>query len=289
MGRRLIQRLAAEGAEIVLVSRQSRIPGLPVGVQVAPWEHLETVLAGAGSIINLAGEGIADARWTPDRKQLLRSSRIDATTRLVEAIGRAAPRPVALVNASAIGIYDVRAESPVDEGSALGTGFLPDLCRDWEAAADAASVLGVRVVKLRIGVVLAREGGALPKMAAPVKLFLGAPLGHGSQGLSWIHIEDLVELLLRAAGDPAWEGAMNATAPESLPNAAFTRILGEALRRPIFPVPGWITAAAVKVLAGEMGKELLLSGAYVQPRRALEKGFAFRFPTAESALKNLLT
>lgn len=289
VGRQLIKRFAAEGADVVLLSRREAILGLPMGVRTASWRNLEDTLAGAHAVINLAGEGIADARWTPERKNLLRSSRIETTASLVAALGLASTRSAALVNASAIGIYGAGAEARLDDDSPPGTGFLPDLCREWELTADAAIPMGIRVVKLRIGVVLAREGGALPKMAAPVKFFLGAPLGHGRQGISWIHIEDLVSMILQAARDPSWEGAMNATAPEPLSNEVFTRTLGRVLRRPVFPVPAWMTSTAVKLLAGEVAEDLLLSGAYVLPKRAQERGFQFRFPSAEAALRDLLS
>ena len=289
VGQRLIQRLAGEKADVVLLSRREAIPGLPEGVQMASWGNLEEALSGAQAVINLAGEGIADARWTPARKEILRSSRIETTASLVAALGQASRQPAALVNASAIGIYGAGAEAWLDEDSPPGTGFLPDLCRDWERTADAAIPLGIRVVKLRIGVVLGREGGALPKMAAPVKFFLGAPLGHGRQGISWIHIEDLVSMILQAAQDPSWEGAMNATAPEPLSNEAFTRTLGRVLRRPVFPVPAWMTSTVVKLLAGEVAEDLLLSGALVLPKRAQERGFVFRFPSAEAARRDLLS
>lgn len=288
VGRRLLARLAAQGDEVVLLSRRTRVEGLPAGVRTAPWEDLDQVLPGAAAVVNLAGEGIAERRWTPARKALLLASRVDTTARIVAALGRAEPRPPVLVNASAIGIYDPRAPAPVDEDSPAGDGFLPEVCRAWEAAAEAATALGTRVVRLRIGVVLAREGGALPKMAAPVRAFLGAPLGHGRQGVSWIHIDDLVDLVLQALRDPAWVGAVNATAPEPLANAAFTALLGRVLHRPVLPVPGWLTAAAVRAVAGEVADALLLAGPFVLPRRAQAQGFPFRYPGAEAALADLL-
>jgi nucleoside-diphosphate-sugar epimerase len=145
--------------------------------------------------------------------------------------------PRVLVNAGAVGIYGAMDDRPVDEGRAPGEGFLPQVCRQWEAAAEAASASGVRVVRLRLGVVLARDGGALPRMALPVRLFLGTRLGQGRQGLSWIHVDDLVRLILEAAANPACRGPVNATAPRPVSNETFTRTLAQRLRRPLLPVP----------------------------------------------------
>jgi hypothetical protein len=193
-----------------------------------------------------------------------------------------------LVNASATGFYGGRDEGPVDEASGPGTGFLPEVCRAWEAEADRAAALGLRVVKVRIGIVLAREGGALVPMARAARWGQGAKLGHGRQGFPWIHIEDLVSVFLRAAWDPALEGPVNAVAPEALGNEAFTRALCRALRRPYLALaPGWATALAVRALKGEMARELLLQGAFVRPRKLEAAGFTFRFPAADGALEDL--
>jgi hypothetical protein len=261
---------------------------LPAGARLHDWADLPAVMEGADAIINLAGEGIADKRWTAARKAVIRDSRIEATSKLVEAMRACAHPPAALVNASAIGYYVPRGETPVDESAAPGSGFLAQVCRAWEGEALAAEVRGARVALIRIGVVLAREGGALPKMALPVRWFLGCKLGSGEQGLSWIHINDLVAMILEAASNPAWVGAFNATAPQPLGNAAFTRLIARRLQRPLLPVPGILTATATKLLLGEMAEALLLQGAYVMPERAQALGFSFRFPTAEAALKDLL-
>jgi hypothetical protein len=176
----------------------------------------------------------------------------------------------------------------VDEGGTPGSGFLAELCRDWEGEAMAAAAGGARVVCLRIGVVLAREGGALPRMALPLRCFLGSQVGSGVQGLSWIHLDDLVALFLEAAQNPAWEGAINATAPDPLSHGAFTRLLARRLHRPLLPLPGFLTGAVLKLLLGEMAEALLLQGAYVRPTKAQALGFSFRFPTAAGALDHLL-
>jgi uncharacterized protein (TIGR01777 family) len=289
VGRTLVQALLAQGSRVVILTRNPRaLEALPVGASAHGWEALPDLLDGADAVINLAGEGIADRRWSLARKAAILDSRIRATARLVGAMRQCSRPPAALVNASAIGYYGPKDSAPVDEGAASGSGFLAEVCLAWEAEATAATALGVRVARIRIGVVLAREGGALPKIALPVRCFSGCKLGSGNQGLSWIHIDDLVAMLIEAACNPAWEGAFNGTAPEPMSNEAFTRLLAEKLHRPILPVPGFLTTLATKLLLGEMAEALLLQGAFVQPAHALALGFEFHYPTAESALEYLL-
>lgn len=282
VGRRLREALASAGVSVTVLTRNPA--GVPGG---AAWEDLPRVLEGADAVINLAGEGIADRRWSPARRKALVDSRVDTTRRITAALAAMAAPPPVLVNASATGFYGPRDGSPVSESTPAGRGFLAQVCQAWEAAADTAPA-GVRVVKLRIGVVLAREGGALPKMALPVKLFQGAKLGHGQQGMSWIHIDDLVALILEAASNPAFAGAINAVAPCPLTNESFTRAIARQLGRPVWPVPAFLTRAAVKLLVGEMAEEMLLGGSFVYPRRAEDLGFTFRFPRVGQALADLL-
>ncbi|MDP1832277.1 MAG: TIGR01777 family oxidoreductase [Geothrix sp.] len=288
VGRPLVRALAGMGVQVTVLSRNPASQILPAGARAQGWDDLPALLEGADAIINLAGEGIADDRWTAARKATLRDSRIGATRRLVAAMKACGKPPAALVNASAIGYYIPGGEAAVDEGAAPGSGFLAEVCRAWEAEAMAASAMGVRVARIRIGVVLAREGGALPKMALPVRWFAGCKLGSGTQGLSWIHVDDLVAMLVEAARNPAWEGPFNGTAPHPLSHGAFTRLLAQRLRRPLLPVPGFLTTTATKLLLGEMAEALLLQGAFVMPTRAQALGFQFRFPTAEGALEDLL-
>ena len=288
VGRALVRALIDQGSRVQVLTRSPQTLHVPAGASAHGWGELPSLLEGADAVINLAGEGIAEGRWTSSRKNALLCSRIDTTTQLVEAMGRCVMPPKALVNASAIGFYIPRGDSPVDEGAAAGSGFLADVCLAWEKAALAANLLGVRVALIRIGVVLASDGGALPKMALPVRWCQGCKLGNGKQGLSWIHLQDLVAMLVAAAGQPAWQGAFNATAPEPLSNEAFTRLLARQLHRPLLPIPGFLTTLATKLLLGEMAEALLLQGAYVLPARAQALGFTFRFPTAEAALKDLL-
>lgn len=272
---------------MVVLSRSSGGSALPPGLDVRPWDELPFLMADASAVVNLAGAGIGDRRWTPQRKHLLRQSRTATTARLVAAMAACPTRPDAFLSASAIGYYGNRPGGVCDEGSAPGEGFLPELCADWEAEADRALELGVRVVKLRIGVVLAGEGGALPRMALPVRLCAGAAFGDGRQILSWIHIADLVDLVRAALRDPGYAGPVNATAPGAVAQAEFMRALGRRLHRPILPVSGALTAAAARLLVGELAGPLLLEGAEVRPAKALERGFRFRFPTLDSALEDL--
>jgi len=282
VGTHLTKTLRGSGAEVQVLSRNAHSPG------TCAWEALPEILEGSHAIINLAGAGIADERWNPARKAVLRQSRLEPTERILQALTSCTVRPGVLVNASAVGIYGYQREELLDETQPPGDDFMAELCRDWEAAADRAGVLGLRVVKLRLGVVLARDGGALPRIAQPVRLFAGAILGSGRQGFSWIHIEDLVGLTLEALRNPAFEGAFNATAPLPCTHGAFTRMLAQRLHRPIWPVPALFTRTALKLLVGEMAEPMLLGGVFASPRKALELGFTFRFPNAEKALENLL-
>jgi uncharacterized protein (TIGR01777 family) len=289
VGRPLVKTLTERGAQVIVLSRNPERLNLPSGATAHRWEGLSDLLDGADAVINLAGEGIADRHWSTARKAAIRDSRIDATSKLMAAMRTCAHPPKALVNASAIGYYTPKGEIPVNESAAPGSGFLAAVCQAWEAEATAASALGVRVSIVRIGVVLAREGGALPKMALPVRWFLGCKLGSGSQGLSWIHLDDLLAMLIEAAQNPAWQGVFNGTAPQPLSNEAFTALIANGLHRPLLPVPGFLTTAVTRLLLGEMAEALLLQGAFVLPAHAQSLGFQFRFPRAQGALEDLLS
>jgi len=296
VGRALVAALAGGGVQVTVLSRAPGKAVLPAGAQARGWDDLPGALQGADAVINLCGEGIAGGRWSPARKQLLLDSRVGPTARLAEALAAtggpeaqaASGGPRVLVNASAVGIYGPMDGRPVAEDQAPGKGFLAQLCRRWEAAADAAAGHGIRVVKLRLGVVLARDGGALPRMALPVKLFQGTRLGHGQQGLSWIHLDDLVRLVIEAAANPAYQGPVNATSPMPVSNETFTRALARKLKRPVLPVPAFATRLVLHLLLGEMGQVMLLEGAFVYPKQAERLGFSFGFPRLEDALADLL-
>lgn len=286
VGSRLIEALLAEGTKVTLVTRHPDHALFPLGVEPRPWDDLTQVVDGADGVYNFAGESVAGKRWSAHRKALLLRSRVDTTERIAEALHWAKHKPKFWVNASAVGIYGGLDGQPVDEATPTGTGFLADLCRKWEAAADPARQHGVRLVKARLGVVLAPEGGALPKMMLPIRYFQGASLGSGQQGMSWIHIEDLVALLLKARTD--WEGPLNATAPFPVSNDHFTRELGRAMHRPVLPIPAFATRAGLRLLVGEMADEMLLQGVFVYPKKAQASGFSFKFPTLREALADLI-
>lgn len=288
VGRRLTAELLRRGAAVTVLTRDPAGAKVPEGAVFRTYAELPSALEGADAVFNLAGASIAGKRWSEAYKRELAASRVETTERIVAAIGACAAKPPVLVNASAVGFYGPRDAEPIDEHAPRGATYLADLCARWEAAADGAEAQGVRVVKLRTGVALAKEGGALPRMALPVKLFQGAKLGRGDQGFSWIHIDDLAAMYVMAAMDARWTGAVNATAPAPLSNVAFTKLLGKRLHRPILPVPGFVTAAALKLLVGELSSELL-TGAFVLPQKAIGLGFAFRYKTAQAALEDLIS
>ncbi len=288
VGRRLVQVLADQGAQVAVVSRNPERATLPKGAEAYPWMELPALLEGADAIFNLAGEGIADQRWSPERKAAILLSRIESTRRIVEALQWVSKKPSVLVNASATGFYGAHGLTLLDEAAGPGEGFLAKVCQAWEQEAEAVMVKGIRLVKLRLGVVLAKEGGALPKMARPVKLFLGCTLGSGQQGFSWIHLEDLIRLCLEAAQNPNYAGAINATSPTPISQRVFMGILARHLHRPLWPLPPALTRLSLKWLLGEMAEPMLLQGAYVYPKKALGLGFQFRFGEPEAALADLL-
>jgi uncharacterized protein len=244
-------------------------------------------LAGRDAVVHLAGENIAQ-RWSQRAKQAIRDSRVTGTRNLVAGIATCEPseRPRVLVSASAIGYYGPHGDEPIDEEAPAGSGddFLVQVCVAWENEAQAAERLGLRVVRLRNGVVLDARGGALGKMLAPFRLGVGGPVAGGGQYLSWIHVDDLVGMALAALEDERWRGAVNATAPEPATNGAFSKALGRALNRPaLLPVPG----AALRLLYGEMA-QIVTTGARVLPARALVLGYRFRHPQLEEALRAAL-
>jgi uncharacterized protein (TIGR01777 family) len=285
MGARVVATLLASGHKLQILGRK-RSPRLPESVLFSAWDAASEPppesLAGADAIIHLAGEPVAQ-RWTSEAKARIRNSRVEGTRRLVNALSLQARRPAVLVCASAIGIYGSRGDEILTETSPAGRGFLADVVTDWESAAAAAESLGVRVVSLRIGMVLGR-GGALAKMLPPFRLGLGGPLGSGRQWISWIHIEDVVALIMFAMENAAARGPINATSPDPVTNRQFTRELAAVLHRPaIFPAP----AFALKIAFGEMAS-LLFDSARVLPQAAEAAGFRFRYPDLRPALEEVL-
>jgi uncharacterized protein (TIGR01777 family) len=242
-------------------------------------------LEGADAVIHLAGENVAAGRWTTARKTRIRASRVGGTRLVAETVARLARRPRVLVSASAIGYYGDRGEERLGEASAPGSGFLADTCVAWEAATEPARRAGMRVVLLRIGLVLAATGGPLGRMLTPFRMGLGGRIGDGRQFMSWIALDDLVAVIRRAIVDSTLDGPVNAVAPGASRNREFTRTLGRVLRRPTpLPLPAW----AVRLLFGEMGRELLLAGARVVPGRLEQAGFAFGHRDLEPALRAML-
>ena len=236
-------------------------------------------------IVHLAGENIAGGRWTAARKQRILESRVQGTRRLCETLARLEHRPRALLCASAIGIYGDRGDELLDEQSAPGRGFLAEVCQQWEAATAPARDAGVRVVNLRFGVVLSKDGGALAKMLLPFRLGLGGRIGNGRQYMSWIALDDVVRAIEWTAAHDALSGPVNIVAPNPVINREFTRELGRALGRPtIFPLPAFAARAAL----GEMARELLLASQRVAPARLAAAGFSFSFPQLGPALRHVL-
>ena len=236
------------------------------------------------AIFHLAGQSIADSRWSEARKRLIRDSRVIGTRNLVARIESLRERPRVLISASAVGFYGDRGDEALEEPAAPGKDFLAELCRDWEAEAQRATTFGVRVVTPRTGIVLGRSGGALAKMLPPFKLGLGGRLGSGRQWMPWIHLHDHVGLLFHAAARPEVSGALNAVGPAPVTNAEFTRTLALVLRRPaIFPVPAFM----LRLVFGELSS-VLLSSQRVVPRVAEKTGYQFRFSTLEAALRDIL-
>jgi uncharacterized protein (TIGR01777 family) len=242
-------------------------------------------LEGVDAVVHLAGENVAAARWTTQRKQALIASRVQATRTLSEGLANLRQRPRVLISASAVGWYGDRGDIELDESSTAGTGFLADLAQDWEQATSSAGRVGIRVVLMRFGIVLARQGGALAKMLTPVRLGIGGPMGHGRQYWSWITLRDACAAVRHALAVEAIRGPVNAVSPQAVTNREFVRTLGRVLHRPaFFPTP----APVLRWVLGEMADEMLLSSARVMPAVLHRSGFQFQDPALEAALRIIL-
>jgi len=258
-------------------------PGFDVNWNPATGE-LGGAAVGADAVVNLAGASIAQGRWTPERKQLLRSSRVDTTRALVTALAKMSARPRVLISASATGYYGNRGDELLTEDSGPGSGFLSEIAREWEAEASKAEVLGIRVVRARFGVVLARHGGALPVMMRPFQFGLGGKIGTGRQWMSWITLDDAVAILLLALENGHISGPLNLVSPQPVTNAEFTKTLATSLHRPaLFPAP----AFALRFLLGEMADALLLSSQRVQPAQLQKLDYKFLQLDLRSALDKM--
>ncbi len=290
IGRKLVAELKQRGDDVTVLSRNPEAAEAALGVKAVAWNPESeqapvAVISHSEAVIHLAGESVAQ-RWTVKAKAGIRSSRVDGTANLVAAMRQADVKPRVFISGSAVGWYGPRDASPVTEGSSPGEDFLAQVCVDWETAAQEAVELGIRTVILRTGVVLSSNGGALSRMLPPFKAGVGGPVAGGKQMVPWIHIDDIVGLILASLdGDERWSGVFNATAPHPASNTELSKTLGRVLRRPAFaPVP----AFAIKAMYGEMA-QIVTTGQNAVPVRATELGFRWTQPELESALRQLLS
>ncbi|MCL2932772.1 MAG: TIGR01777 family oxidoreductase [Trichodesmium sp. MAG_R03] len=294
VGTRLVERLHLEGEQILVLTRNlekgklifpnSAYPNLEIIAyqpkKSGPWQKS---IDGCDCVVNLAGAGIADERWSASRKQEIMDSRKVTTEKLVEAVAQANSKPSVLVSASAIGYYGTSETATFDEQSNSGDDFLAEVCREWEAAAKPVQDLGVRLVILRIGIVLGM-GGTVSKMLTPFKLFAGGPIGSGRQWFSWVHIDDLVGLIFHSLRHPEMQGTFNATTPNPVRMEELCQDLGAVLNRPSWlPVPDF----AIELLLGD-GAVVVLEGQKVLPKQTQASGFEYQYPIVKPALKNIL-
>ena len=294
IGSSLVARLQKSGHQVMILTRNTSyarkifpsqaFPNIEI-VNYTPtilgsWQN---AISGCDSVVNLAGESIAEGRWTEEKKQKILQSRQLTTQNLVTAIANAEQKPSVLVNASAIGYYGTSETATFTENSPSGNDFLAEVCQAWEAAAQKVSDAGVRLVILRLGVVLAADGGALAKMITPFKMFAGGPIGSGNQWFSWIHRDDVVKLIIQAVTDSSMSGVYNATAPNPVRMNELSQAMGQVLNRPSWlPVPSF----AIEALLGD-GAIVVLEGQQVLPQRTLESGFNYQYSNLRSALVNI--
>jgi uncharacterized protein (TIGR01777 family) len=287
VGRRLVTALRRDGIAVRALTRDPAAAARRLDPEIARfgWDGARVpadAVAGTSGVVHLAGEPVFAGRLTQARRRRIRTSRVESTRSVVEAFGTlpASERPAVFACASAVGFYGSRGEERLDEDATPGGGFLAEVCQEWESSAFAAETRGVRTVALRIGIALAREGGALPRMALPFRLGAGGRLGSGRQWFPWIHIDDLTSMVESVLRDDAYRGPVNAVAPEPVRNAELTRSLASALRRPaLLAVP----AFALRLALGELSEELLGSRRVV-PRRALDRSFSFEHPSIATAI-----
>lgn len=289
VGSCLVEQLQAKGHQPLILTRNKTsatrtFPNLEI-VAYTPTESgsWQEAIAGCDAVVHLAGEPIAESRWTPKHKQEILDSRKLSTQKIVEAIAKANPKPRVLVNASAIGYYGTSETATFDENSPSGNDFLAEVCRTWETEAQKVKYADVRLVILRFGIILG-NGGALAKMIPPFQLFAGGPIGTGNQWFSWIHRDDLVNLIIEAVTRNDMEGVFNATAPNPVRMSELCQSLGETLHRPSWlPVPSF----ALEALLGE-GAKVVLEGQQVLPKRTISSGFNYQYPTVKEALAEIL-
>ena len=287
LGQPLVAALVARRHDVVVLSRTGASSSR-AGHRTVAWSPDGTAgpwakeIDGAQAVINLAGAGLADKRWNAARKDALLSSRVLSTRSLVTAVRNAAVRPGVFLQGSATGFYGLADDRVLDESHPPGGDFLAEMATAWEAEARPLEALGVRLVIVRTGIVLSRDGGALAKMMLPFRFFVGGPIASGAQYLSWIHLDDWIALMLWALDHAHVSGAINAAAPAPVTNREFSAALGRALHR-----PSWLSvpAFALRLLVGEMADVALIGGQRVVPTRALDLGFTFRYPAIDEAMR----
>jgi uncharacterized protein (TIGR01777 family) len=290
IGSALVASLLARGDEVTRLVREKTDATRADGTREVLWspsrgELNAAELEGHDAAIHLAGDPIAEGRWTDEKKRRIRESRVQGTTLLAETLAKLKTPPRVLLTASAVGYYGDRGAEVLNETSTAGEDFLSDVCRVWEASADAAKDAGIRVVRLRFGVVLSGEGGALAKMLTPFKMGVGGKIGSGTQYMSWIALDDAVGVILHALAHEELAGAVNVVAPRAVTNAEFTKTLGGVLGRPtIFAVP----AFAARLAFGEMADAALLASQRVEPAQLKASNYNFKYPELEGALRHVL-
>lgn len=287
IGAALLPSLRAGGRTVVRLVRETATGGAQSDRQI-PWDPAQPIspetVSGFDAVIHLAGESII-GRWTAVKKEKIRESRIAGTSNLAEALANANVKPRVFISSSAIGYYGDRGDEILKEESPAGTGFLPEVCREWEVATEAAAKAGIRTVQIRTGIVLSTAGGALAKMLTPFKLGLGGIVGSGRQWMSWIDVRDMVGAIQHIVKTDQLRGPVNLVAPTPVRNAEFTKTLASVLSRPaFFPMPAFV----VKLLFGEMGETVLLGSQRVEPRQLVASGYPFQFRDLQGSLKAML-
>jgi uncharacterized protein len=291
IGRALSANMAANGYEVIVLSRSpERATGLPSNVRVEWWDARTAqgwspLVDGAYALVNLAGEGIASGRWTAERKQRIRDSRLNAGQAVVEAVELAREKPRVLLQASGVGFYGNLLEGSASENRHVGRDSLALLAAEWEASTRRVEAMGVRRVIIRTGIVLSKDGGALPRMMLPFRFFAGGPVGSGRQWMSWIHIADEIGAIRFLVENEKAKGPFNLSAPKPVTNADFSRSLGRQLGRPaVVPAPEFL----LRLVYGEMA-DVLLNGQRAVPRRLTHMGYSFRFSEIDTALEDILS
>ena len=291
IGQELTKSLLADGHEVTILTRNpDRKSGVPAGARLLWWDAKTTegwadVVESTDAVVHLAGESLADGRWSDERKKRIRDSRVMSGQALVKGIEQATNRPQVLIQSSAVGYYGPHKDEIIDESGGAGSDFLAHICFEWEAATAPVERLGVRRAVARTGIVLSQDGGALPRILLPFKMFAGGKMGSGNQWWSWIHIADEVRALRFLIDQEAASGPFNLTAPNPMKNKDFAKTVGSVMGRPsLLPVP----SPALSTALGEMST-VLLDGQRVVPGRLLELGFEFKYPELDVALKDLLS